>query len=238
MTSSKVALKTLLEDATYGVKVYDDGGVMGGATIANGTGKVTGSTLSLVLGVNTPTVTQEGTFTIVLAPGVIATVATGGWVVAASPVSLVAGTSTITVNAGGAGTITITVAAVPIILAGHIYTKWPGKREFGAAHAWIISIGPITGADSQLDALGAAHKWIKEFVQLDVWVLENKDVNYEAERVRDDLVKELDRCIHHYANAPGSGYKVANLDGWNEMDEVGVKRTTCRATVEWERNWA
>jgi hypothetical protein len=83
-------------------------------TIANGSGIVTGSTLTLNAGTNTPTITQAGTFTVVVPTGSAGTAATGGWTVATSPVTLVEGSNTITVSAGGSGTITITLNSLTV----------------------------------------------------------------------------------------------------------------------------
>ncbi len=94
---------------TVGYKKLGDSSwtLIGSGILTNGTGTATGSPISLVGGVNTPTITIAGTFTIVLPTGGSGTATTGGWTVTGSPVTLVAGSNTITVQAGGTGTITV-----------------------------------------------------------------------------------------------------------------------------------
>ena len=98
-----------------------------GGIAADGTGTMTGSPVQLDIGLNQPTVTVAGTFTITLPIGCTGTAATGGWVITGSPVALTEGVNTITVELGGAGTIDITV----------------GDDDF----VWFGSITPI-GTDS------------------------------------------------------------------------------------------
>ena len=154
MTSAKEAIKALLEDATYGVKVLDDG---------NG---------------GTPPIYS--------------------------------------------------------IIQGKVSLVWLGNNEF-AAKGWIITIGPVVGADAELSSLGAYSKWIREDLQVDVWVMEKRSENYTPERIRGDVVQEVDRCLHHYAGNPGAGIKVVNAGGWSELDEVGLLRTSMRVSVEYEK---
>ena len=85
-------------------------------TIANGTGTMTGSPVTLYESkngatyTNTPTVTVAGTFTATLGSATLhGTATSGGWTVSGSPQTLNAGSNTVTVSAGGSGTINITV---------------------------------------------------------------------------------------------------------------------------------
>ena len=235
MVSAKAAIEALLEDGTYGVKVYDDAAAAGSGLMTDGTGTVTGSPITLAHGVNTPTITVAGTFTIVLPAGSIATVASGGWVVTLSPVSLVAGSSVITVEAGGAGTITVTISTVPILIPGHVIDHWPGKSEF-AAHGYVITLGPVINADAQIASLGSFSKQIWEYIQCDVWVMENRGASYAAEKTRSDLVQEVDRCLLHFSATPGTGFMHVNASGWKELDEVGIKRSTLTIEILYEKN--
>lgn len=125
--------------------------VLGGGTMTNGTGVVTGSPVTLAPGANTPTITQEGTFTINLPVGNVGTAETGNWVVTGSPVALVAGNNTITVEAGGGpGTITVTTASTEMTVTHGLATT--PTRAFatmtsdpGAANAhWVSDKGTTT----------------------------------------------------------------------------------------------
>ena len=122
-------------------------------------------------------------------------------------------------------------------ILGKVSLVWLGNNEF-STKGWVITIGPVVSADAQISSLGALSKWIREEVQMDVWVMDKRGENYTPERVRGDLVQDLDRCLHHYAGNPGAGFKVVNLGGWNELDEIGLLRTTCKATVEYEKTQA
>jgi hypothetical protein len=87
---------------TYAAAVVSNG------TAADATGTMTGSPVSLTPGVNTPTITVAGTFTVTLPVGMTGSAVTGAWVVTGSPKALVAGANTVTVEVGGGpGTITI-----------------------------------------------------------------------------------------------------------------------------------
>jgi hypothetical protein len=234
LTSAKAAIEALLEDGSYGVKVYDDAGVAGSGTFTNGTGTQPASPLTLVHGVQALAITTSGTFTVTLPVGSIAEVKSGGWTVTLSPVNCVAGNTTITVEIGGAGTITVTVSTVPILIDGDVLDHWPGKSDF-AAHGWVITLGPVIGADARIASLGSFGKDISESVQCDVWVMEKRDSTYAAEKTRSDLVQEVDRCLLHYSASPGTGYKHVNASGWRELDETGMKRSTMTAEILYEK---
>lgn len=149
MTSAKVAIKALLDDATNGVKVYDDAGV-------------------------------------------------------------------------------------PVLLTGHVYDRWVGKGEF-AAHQWVISISPVIGVDAQIASLGSFNKLIRESVQLDVWVMEKRGKDWAAEKTRQDLVQEVDRCLLHYSASPGAGFMHVNASGWRELDEPGMRRSSMTVDILYEK---
>jgi len=85
-----------------------------GATMTDGTGTVTGSTITLVEGANTVDVTAAGTFILELEKGTSGTAASvgGEGTVTDSPAPLVAGTNTITVPVAGEGDILVTVNLV------------------------------------------------------------------------------------------------------------------------------
>jgi hypothetical protein len=198
--------------------------------MTDGTGTGAISPLTLVHGVNTPTITSSGTFTIVLPDGVVGTAETGGWVVTASPKALVAGSNTIIVEAGGAGTITVTLSTVGILIPGHVMDHFPGKSHW-ADHGWLITLGPVIASDAQIASLGSLSKLIWEYIQLDVWVMEKRDLAYAAETTRGDLVQEVDRCLLHYSAAPGTGYMHVNASGWQEIDETGMKRSSMTTAI-------
>jgi hypothetical protein len=83
-----------------------------GCTIANGTGVC--NRIRLLIGSNTVTVTDDGTFTVTLATGVTGTATTGTSTVAGSPQTLVVGENTVTTT--GEGTFTLALALDPITI--------------------------------------------------------------------------------------------------------------------------
>lgn len=83
-----------------------------GATMADGTGTVVGSPITLTEGNNTVTVTVAGTFTLELELGTYGTITNGTGTVNGSPVDLTPGTNTVTVPGGGTGTLIVAVARV------------------------------------------------------------------------------------------------------------------------------
>lgn len=147
---------------------------------------------------------------------------------------LTTATYKVAVNDDGAANPTPPPALNYTALTGEVLDHWPGKQDL-ATNDWIITVGPVVGADAQLSSIGALSKWIRESVQIDVWVMEKRDQNWAAERVRGDLVQDVDRCLHHFASSPGTGFKVVNLEAWRELDETGLKRTCCTASMEYEK---
>ena len=234
MVSCKAAIEALLEDATYGIKVYDDAGAAGSGTFTDGTGTQPASPLTLVHGAQAVAITTFGTFTVTLPAGSIANVASGGWVVTASPVSCVAGNTVITVEAGGAGTITITISTVPILLEGHVIDHWPGKSEY-AAHDYLITLGPVIDANAEIQDLGSFNKTIWEYLQGDIWVMEKRGDSFTAEKTRNDLIQDVDRCLHHFSATPGNSKKHVNLSHWRELDKTGMKRTSMTIEILYEK---
>jgi len=122
---------------------------------------------------------------------------------------------------------------VPVALAGHVYDRYVGKGEFGA-HVWTISVGPVIGAPAEIASLGSFNKIIKENVQIDVWVMEVRGATWAAEKTRQDVVQEVDRCLLHYANVGGSWLSV-NVSSWREIDEHGMRRSSMTAECIYEK---
>jgi hypothetical protein len=82
------------------------------ATLANGTGTIAGSPVTLVTGAQNPAIATAGTFVITLPASCVGTAATNVATVVGGPVTLAPGTNVITVV--GAGAITITLSFLPV----------------------------------------------------------------------------------------------------------------------------
>jgi hypothetical protein len=106
-----------------------------GGTVANGTGTMTGAPVTLDIGLNQPTVTVAGTFTVTLPEGGTGTATSDGWTITNSPVALVGGANVITVEVGGNGTIDIDLDI----------DVW----------AWFVSLTPVD-SDKQIQV---AYSW-------------------------------------------------------------------------------
>ena len=127
--------------------------------IANGTGTMTGSPVTLALGANTPTVTAAGTFIVTLPYGCTATVATGSWTVTGSPVACAAGTTTsVIVESGGSSTITVTVTGNPAAIQLGVatnnaasYTQIKGCRFQGKSGSYMAVYSPCPQSDVKID---------------------------------------------------------------------------------------
>ena len=141
-------------------------------TLTNGTGIATGSPVTLVIGANTPTITQAGNFVINLKHGVTGTAATGGWTVATSPVSLVSGNNTITVSAGGSGTITITLASTGAVGYAQVFEQSGGTGvtlsirhstdNFAADDSELLTFGNFTASGAlRVEATGSVKRYLR-----------------------------------------------------------------------------
>jgi hypothetical protein len=111
------------------------------ATIANGTGVITGSPVALVDGINNVVgITAVGTLVITLPAGTggALTAVSAGAIIDGSPVTLAPGANTITITAVGAGTITVTftMGATPTITI-----PIPGIRNIDAVITASITGG-------------------------------------------------------------------------------------------------
>ena len=122
----------------------------------------------------------------------------------------------------------------PVQLTGKSQETRPDDNDF-ATNVYVISIGPVYGSDSRFSAMGAAKKWIKEFIQVDIWVMERRSQTWAAEKTRSDLVQEVDRCLLHYASTPGTGFRVVNATSWRELDESGMKHSSVDVVMEYEK---
>lgn len=113
-----------------------------GGTATNGTGTMSGSPVTLDVGLNQPTVTVAGTFTIHLNQGETGTATSGGWTITGSPVALTEGDNVITVEAGGAGTIDLDlnerfawfIGLTPVDSDKQIQVAWSWEDTSGGAN--------------------------------------------------------------------------------------------------------
>ncbi|MFQ6054310.1 MAG: hypothetical protein ACE5OO_08805 [Candidatus Bathyarchaeia archaeon] len=107
-------------------------------------------------------------------------------------------------------------------------------------HGWQVTVGPTVDADTQVMDLGAHHKAYDETVQVTVWVLEKRGVNYTPERIRGDLIHAVDERLLAVVNSPGGGISHLNVSGWVDRDEPenGILRSDLTVVVEYEKERA
>ncbi len=122
------------------------------------------------------------------------------------------------------------------LVPGVISPAWLGKGVF-ATNGWQISIGSCIWASARVTDLGAFHKAYNEAITVTIWLLEKRGMNYAAERLRSDLVQEVDRCLLHFVNNSGTGFDHVNVYGWYEKDEAenGLRRSDVDVLVEYQK---
>jgi hypothetical protein len=111
---------------------------------------------------------------------------------------------------------------------------WYDKAAF-KDHGWQVSVGPTIDADAKVMDLGAEHKDYDEDIQVTVWVLEKRDVSYTPERLRSDLVNEVDRILHDNVDLQIPCYDHVNASSWSDLDEGENKilRSDTRVNLEY-----
>jgi len=121
-------------------------------------------------------------------------------------------------------------------VSGVISPAWLGKGVF-ATNGWQISIGPCIWISAHVSDIGAFHKAYNEAITVAIWVLEKRGMNYTAEKLRGDLIQEVDRCLLHFVNNPGTGFDHVNVYGWYDKDEPenGLRRSDVDITVEYQK---
>jgi hypothetical protein len=116
------------------------------ATLANGTGTIAGSPVTLVSGAQNPAIATAGSFVITLPASCVGTAATNVATVVGSPVTLAPGTNVITVV--GVGAITITLSFLPvggtIANLGGTITVSPTTLVTGANAITLTGTGTLT----------------------------------------------------------------------------------------------
>ncbi|GEM_PF-4778247 len=121
-------------------------------------------------------------------------------------------------------------------IPGRISAAWPDEHIFKEAD-WQITVGPVAGARATVLDIGARHKAIREHIQLSIWVLRKREANYTPERLRRDLIQEVERILFKAINNPGGGIEHINLSGWIDRDEPErrILRSILTVQVEYEK---
>jgi hypothetical protein len=121
-------------------------------------------------------------------------------------------------------------------VSGVVSAAWYDSAIF-KEHGWQVTVGPLVDAEARVLDLGALHKGYAEFLQVSVWVLRKRGVNYTPERLRHDLIHEIDRVLFKAINDPSKKTKHVNLTGWVERDEpeTGILRSDLTVVVEYEK---
>ena len=121
-------------------------------------------------------------------------------------------------------------------VSGVVSAAWYDADVF-RDHGWQATVGPTVDAAARVMDLGARHKDYDEVVQVTVWVLEKGGVNYTPERLRFDLVHEIDRILLKAVNDPAETVKHVNVSGWADRDEPEnrILRSDLTVAVEYEK---
>jgi len=117
---------------------------------------------------------------------------------------------------------------------GVVSAAWPDERIF-KNYGWQVTVGPVVDARARVLDLGAMHRGYVEALQVSVWVLRKRDVNYTPERLRHDLIHEVDRILFKAVNDPAPGVRHVNVSGWLDRDEPerGILRSILIVEVEY-----
>jgi len=121
-------------------------------------------------------------------------------------------------------------------VSGVVSAAW-FRRDLFRDHAWQVSVGPTVDAAADVMDLGAHRKGYTEALQVTVWVLEKRGVNYTPERLRFDLIHEIDRVLFKVVNDPAETIDHVNVSGWVDRDEPEnrVLRSDLTVTVEYQK---
>ena len=121
-------------------------------------------------------------------------------------------------------------------VTGVVSAAWFDKDLF-KDHGWQVTVGPTVGASASVTDLGAHHKKYDEALQVTVWVLEKRGVNYTPERLRFDLIHEVDRILFKVINDPSDTIDQVNVSGWVDRDdpENRVLRSDLTVDVEYQK---
>ena len=121
-------------------------------------------------------------------------------------------------------------------IPGVISAAWYDEQIFKEAD-WQITVGPIAGARAEVLDIGARHKAIREHIQLSIWVKRKHEANYTPERLRRDLIQEVERILFKAINNPGGGIEHINLSNWIDRDEPQrrILRSILTIQVEYEK---
>ena len=119
---------------------------------------------------------------------------------------------------------------------GMVSAAWPDMRLF-KDYGWHVSVGPVVDARASVLDIGASHKAYRERLQVSVWVHRRRGVNYTPERIRNDLIQEIDRILFQNIIDPAEGYDYVNVSGWLDRDEPerGILRSIIVVQVEYEK---
>ena len=117
---------------------------------------------------------------------------------------------------------------------GVVSAAWYDKEIF-KDYGWQVTVGPVVDARARVLDLGALHREYGERLQVSVWVLRKRGVNYTPERLRHDLIHEVDRILFKTINDPAPGVRHVNVSGWIDRDEPerGILRSIIIVEVEY-----
>jgi len=120
-------------------------------------------------------------------------------------------------------------------IPGVVSAAWPDEHIFKEAD-WQITVGPVAGARAEILDIGAWHKAVREHIQVSIWVKRKHEANYTPERLRRDLIQEVDRILFKAIDNL-SGVEGVNLSGWIDRDEPqrGILRSILTVQVEYEK---
>lgn len=118
-----------------------------------------------------------------------------------------------------------------VALTGVISGAWYDRSLF-TTNDYQITVGPSIVPDARIADIGAFHKHYDSIHEVDVWVLEKRNVNYTAQRVKTELIHRIDTLLWNIE--AGTTYPDLFIDvvRWNpNLDEPDKELLRARVIV-------
>lgn len=117
------------------------------------------------------------------------------------------------------------------LILGIVAGSWFDKELF-KDYDFQVSIGPDLGTESAILDLGAQNREYVETVAVNVWILQKRGVNYTPERLRHDVIHQIDELLFPYVNDPASDIDHMAVTDWCDMDEPKENILRSEMTVD------
>lgn len=115
-------------------------------------------------------------------------------------------------------------------ITGVISGAWYDKAIFGA-NGYQITVSPLNVVNARIADIGMYNKFYDAIIYVDVWVLQKRGVDYTPERIRDEILHEIDEVFWQVEAGRSLPDISMNAGGWQPLDEPENKILRSRLTV-------